>query len=430
MSESQTSRRGFLQKGIAAGAAVSWSLSHMSAASYGRVIGANERIRLGLIGCGGRGRWIFKNMVQPAKADTALVAVCDVWKHRLDTYPGEAENEYGLKPKAYADYRELLASNDVDAVVIATPAHQHCGQTIDAVNAGKHVYVEKPIASVMQDLDVLNKCHDVSMSSKLAVQNGSQGVTCAGAQAVRQFLAEGKEGKLGKLFRIESNANYPVPYWIHYQGPKTAAETDWKAFLYNREDRPFDAHMHASWMGYHEFSSGPIGGWMAHFINLVHFVTGCDYPTTVTAYGGRYAPANDPRCDAPDQVTVNLDYDEGFCAQFVTHFGSSIDDESTKFMFEKGTLRTRFGHNVGNPVISSEGVDDKIPAQKLLDVDPAYPGTSHIENWIDCMRSGKPTNANMDYGHKQGIAILMGDASCTLGRRVRYDKQKREIRPG
>ena len=425
MAESKISRRGFLRDGVVAGAA-GWALSHGTAASYARILGANERINIGLIGCGGRGRYIVANMIKPAKAETALVAICDIWKHRRDTYFGEAENDMGLKTPAYGDYRKLLEHPGLDAVVIATPAHQHCGQTIDAVNAGKHVYVEKPIVSVMQDLEVFNKCHETVKASKIIVQNGSQGVSGPSAPAVRDFIAS---GTLGKLYRIESNANYPVPYWVNYKGPQTEAETDWKAFLYNRKDRPFDAHMHASWMGYHEFSSGPIGGWMAHFINTVHFVTGCDYPTQCVAYGGRYAPADDPRCDAPNQVTVNLEYAAGFCTQFVTHFGSSIDDETTKFMFEKGTLRTRFGHYLGNPEYSSEGVDDKIAKKTLLDADPGYPGVAHVENWIDCMRSGQQPSANMDYGHKQGIAVLMGDASCSLGRRVVYDKTKREIRP-
>jgi len=425
MSEAKTSRRRFIQNGMAASAGAGFAFSGMTAAGYGRTIGANDRINIGLIGCGGRGRWVVKNMVQPANANTALVAACDIWKHRLDTYPGEAEKEYGLKPKAYADYRKLLDQADVDAVIIGTPAHQHCGQATDAVLAGKHVYVEKPIASVVQELGALNKCLDTAKASKLAVQNGSQGVSCPGARAVKQFIAE---GKLGKLFRIESNENYPVPYWVNYKGPKTEAETDWKAFLYGRKDRPFDAHMHASWMGYHEFSSGPIGGWMAHFINLVHFVTGCDYPVTGTAYGGRYAPANDPRCDAPDQVTVDLDYAEGFCTHFVTHFGSWIDDESTRFMFEKGTLRTGFGHNVGNPVYSAEGFKKEFEPKKLLAEDPVYPGTSHMKNWLDCIRNGQQPHANMDFGHKQGVAVLMGDASCTNGRKVKYDKAKRAIR--
>jgi len=426
MEKQASTRRAFMRNTVAAGAAAGWAVSRGSAASSGRVIGANDRINLGLIGCGGRGRWILQNMVKPANANTALVAVNDIWKHRQETYPSEAADLYGHKPKVYADYRRLLEDPEVDAVIIATPAHQHCGQTVDAVQAGKHVYVEKPIAPVAADLPELNRCCDAVKATKLAVQHGSQGVSCPAARAVKAFIAE---GKLGKLFRIESTESLAVPYWMHYQGPKTEAETDWKAFLYNRDDRPFDAHQHASWMGYHDFSSGAICGWMSHFINFVHFATGCGFPVAATAFGGRYAPGNDPRCDVPDQVTVGLEYAEGFHTQFVSHFGSSINSESTLFMFEKGALRTGFGHDLGNPSYSSEGVGDAVEAQTLLDFDPPYPGQAHVANWFDCIRNGGQPNANMDYGYKQGIAVLLGDMAYSLGRRVVFDEAARAIRP-
>ncbi len=422
MANKETSRRALLRGGLAAGAGI--GLSRMTAASYAAVLGANERINLGLIGCGGRGPWVMQNMVKPANANAALLATCDVWKQRREGYPGQAEKLFGAKPKAYADYRELLEHPGLDAVVIATPDHQHCGQTIDAVEAGKHVYVEKPLAAVAKDLEHLNRCHEVVKRSKVVVQNGTQGVSCPAARAIRQFISE---RKLGKLFRVEATESWPIPFWVNYAGPKTEEETDWKAFLYNRPARPFDAHQHASWMGYHDFSSGPIGGWMSHFINCVHFATGCGFPKKATGYGGRYAPGNDPRCDAPDQTTVVLEYAEGFHAQFVTHFGSTIHDESTVFMFEKGSLRTKFGHQLGNPTYSSEGVSDEIPPTKLLEEDPPYPGQAHVENWLDCIRNGGVPNANMDYGYKQGIAVLMGDAACTLGRQVTFDESKREI---
>ena len=242
---------------------------------------------------------------------------------------------------------------------------------------------------------------------------------------MKQFIAD---GKLGKLFRIEATEALPVPYWMYYEGPQSEAETDWKAFLYNRKYRPFDANQHARWMGYHDFSSGAICGWMSHFSNLVHFVTGCGYPITATAFGGEYAPSNDPRCDAPDQVTVVLEYAEGFHTQFVSHFGNDLNNETIVFMFEKGSLRTRFGHHIGNPTYSSQGVNDKMKARKLLDFEPPYPGPAHIANWCDCVRGGDKPNANMDYGHKQGIAVLMGDMAYSLGRKVAFDQLTREIR--
>lgn len=426
MARNKLNRRVFLRNGLAAGAAVGLGLSRMTAKSHARVLGANDRINLALIGCGGRGQWLTQSAVKATDTNAALVAICDIWKKRLETYPSQAETAFGRKPKAYADYHKVLDDADVDAVIIATPDHQHIGQALDAVQAGKHVYVEKPLPGRACDLPDMNRYYDIVKACKLAVQHGTQGMTSPAARAIKQFIAE---KKLGKLFRVESTETAPAPYWVHYSGPKTEAETDWKAFLYNRKDRPFDAHLHACWMGYWDITNGTIGGWMSHFINTVHFVTGSAAPVAGAAWGGRYASTNDKRCDAPDQIVVCLEYAEGFHTQFVTHFGSAINNDTTIFFFEKGSLKTRFGHDLGNPVYSSEGVDDAIKPTKLLDVDPPYPGNDHVRNWCDCIRSGAQPNANVEYGYKHGIAVILGDVAYETGRKAVFDREKREVRP-
>ncbi|MCC6697132.1 MAG: Gfo/Idh/MocA family oxidoreductase [Candidatus Hydrogenedentes bacterium] len=425
MSSKGETRREFLGSAITLGTVAGLAATGRAAASETRVIGANDRINIGLIGCGGRGRWVMQNMVHPANANTALVAVCDIWSQRRDTYPGEAEKLYGLKPRVYADYRELLEDGEIDAVIIATPDHQHCGQTVDAVQAGKHVYVEKPLAPLMKDMASLNQCCDAVHASKMVVQMGTQGVSSPGARAIKEVIAS---NKLGKLFRVESSESTLRPYWVNYKGPQTEAETDWNAFLYNRKRRPFDAHLHACWMGYYDITSGAIGGWMSHFINTVHFVTGCGLPVAATAWGGKYECGDDPRCDAPDQVTVMLDYEEGFHTQFTSHFGNCIDSEMTRFMFEKGVIKCGFGHDLSNPVLSTEGVEKDYTEQKLLETDPPYPGQEHVTNWFDCIRTGGTPNANIDFGYMHSIAVLMGDHACVEKDRVVFDKEKKKIK--
>jgi predicted dehydrogenase len=426
MTAETTNRRDFLRSAIAAGATAG-ALAHFPATSYGRVLGANEKIRLGIIGCGGRGRDIVQNMVVPANTNMAVVAVNDIWKHRMETYPDELAQRFGQKPRAYGDYRALLDSPDVDAVIIATPDHQHCGQLLDAVAAGKHVYVEKPIAPHMESLAELNKCYDAVKKSDVVVQHGTHGSSGPATAAIRDFLAS---GQLGKLFRVEGSISLREPYWHFYKdGPETEAQTDWKAFLYGKQDRPFDPDIHRSWMGYYDFSSGPTAGWMPHFINLVHAVTGSGCPRSATAWGGRYAPHTDPRRKAPDNVCVVLEYDEGFHTQFVTHFGSEHDTESIRFMFEKGMLRCRFGHHPGNPTFSSEGVGNELPSRKLLEQDPPYPGPAHIQDWAQAIRNHSQPAANMEMGYRQGVAVVMGDSAYRLQRKVTFDEKARAIRP-
>lgn len=425
MKNFKSNRREFLRKSLLTGAGTVLGAGLFPRRSFATAAGANDRINIGLIGCGGR----MQSLVQAAKnADqrVTVTAICDVWQQQRDSWTAHIDRMFGAKPRSYADYRELLGVADIDAVIIATPDHQHCGQVIDAAQVGKHVYVEKPIAPLMDSLDSLNRCYDAVKKAGIVIQQGTQGSSSEATVALKDFFVK---GTLGKLFRVETTISLYEPYWNQYRGPENEQETDWEAFLYDKLYRPFDADQHAAWMGYQDFSSGPIGGWMSHFSNFVHAVTGCECPVAATAFGGIYAPTTDRRRTAPDNVTVMLEYAEGFCTQFVTHFGSSWNTETTFFMLSKGLVQTRFGHNPGNPVYSSKGVDDSVPETPLLQKEPPDPILAHMGNWLECIRSGGRTNADMEMGYRQGIAVILGDAACRLGRKVVFDKQKREIRP-
>lgn len=425
MKNLRSNRREFIKRSLLSGAGTLIGAGLFPRRSFSAAVGASDRMNIGLIGCGGRMQGLVQAM-KAADATATVTAICDVWQQQRDSWTAHIERMFEAKPRPYADYRELLAAKDIDAVVIATPAHQHCGQVIDAARAGKHVYVEKPIAPLLERLNSLNDCYDAVKKAGIVIQHGTQGSSAEGTFALKDFFAK---GTLGKLFRVETTISLYEPYWNQYRGPQSEQETDWQGFLYGKPQRPFDADQHAAWMGYHDFSSGPIGGWMSHFSNYVHAVTGCECPVAATAFGGIYAPTSDRRRTAPDNVTVILEYAEGFYTQFVTHFGSSWNTETTFFMLSKGLVQTRFGHNPGNPVYSSKGVDDSVPETRLLAKEPPDPIVAHMGNWLDCIRSGGRTNADMEMGYRQGIAVIMGDAAYQLRRKVVFDKQKREIRP-
>ncbi len=416
-------RRRFIHHGLAAGAAAGVIPASLDAAGYSRAPGANDQIRIGQIGCGGRNRSHTNSVFEVKdKARASITAACDIWRDQLYSMVGFIKKRFENEPAPYTDYRKLLESKDIDAVIIATPDHQHCGMLIDSVNAGKDVYIEKPIAMYM---DELNRAHDAVKATKAVVQNGTQGVSSPGTAAARALH---QSGKMGKLFRVESTETAFTPYWNGYGRPKDPSDTDWKAFLYGHSDRPFDADQHGSWMGYHEFSSGPIGGWMSHFSSFVHAVTGCDFPRFAVAQGGIFAPTSDKRRTAPDTVTVVLEYPEGFVTDFTTHFGSTLANESTVYFFEKGTLRSLFGHNPGDPVISGEGSEhpDRVKEKKTLECPPT---TDHMLNWLECIRSrGKP-NADMESGYKQGVAVILADMAYVAGIKMTFDPARREVRP-
>jgi predicted dehydrogenase len=334
----------------------------------------------------------------------------------------EVEKRFGVMPKLYKNHEELLSSRDIDAVVIATPDHQHCPHLMDAVNAGKDAYVEKPIAT---NIDELKQAYDVVIQSKQIVQNGTQGRSSKGALATRAFI---QSGQLGKLLRVEESRSHYNPYWNNYSKPKNETETDWKEFLSNRQYRPFDADRHGSWMGYKEFSPNTIGGWMSHFSDFVHFATGCEFPVSAIAHGGIYSPTSESVRTCPDTVTAIVDYPEGFSTLFTTHFGNAANDY-TIFFGTKGIMRINEpdGNSDGIlPRVSGEGSEhpEKIQTDMTL---PEISQKDHMENWLNCIQTREQPNANMEQGYKQGITVLLAETARLEERKMVYSHKEKSF---
>ncbi|MEW6235897.1 MAG: Gfo/Idh/MocA family oxidoreductase [Candidatus Omnitrophota bacterium] len=421
-SEKKTNRRDFLKTGAAAGTlAAGWT-----AASAQRVMGANDSIRIGIIGCGGRGAhhmgWIHRASQEvPAK----IVAVCDVWDQQVERAAAFVQERFGGEQARYRDHRKLLESRDIDAVLIATPDHLHCPHLMDAVRAGKDAYVEKPIAI---DLDVLNQTCDVVKASGQIVQHGTQGRSSKGAAATRAFI---QSGQLGKILRVEESRSHYNPYWNNYKGPESEDHTRWPAFLDNRPYRPFNSDQHGAWMGYLDFSNGTVGGWMSHFSDFLHYCTGCGFPRFATGHGGVYSPTSKEGRTCPDTITVILDYEEGFTTSYTTHFGNAANDYTLIFG-TKGTMRIDMpdgnDKNGINPRVSGEGSEhpEKVKEGTILE---EIKQDDHMVNWLKSMRDCKQPNADMDKGYMQGVAVILGDMACVKRRMMTFDPVNREIRP-
>lgn len=418
MTQNHSSRRHFLKTS---------AVGTFTAASLNRVWGANERIHIGVIGCGGRGTYHIRWLHKTAETENLTVsAACDIWNSRRDRAKEEIRKRFDTDAPIYKNYKKLLVNKDIDAVTIATPDHQHLGMLADAVLAGKDVYVEKPIAN--NELELLNKTYDLVKASDRIVQHGSQGRSSAGAAAARKFM---QAGKLGQVFRVEEARSHYQPYWNHYQCPKSEDETDWQAFLYNRPYRPFNADMHGHWMGYRLFSSsGTIGGWMSHLADFTHYLLDSDFPLTAVTYGGIYGPTSDPKRTTLDNVTTQLHYPDGFVMMFTTHFGSGANDKDVYYC-EKGLLKiSKPDGNIGGiaPVASGEGNEHPDRIQEDIKLDNTT-REDHMQNWLRCIRARKEPNANMDAGYKQGIAVILADRAYDAKRMMRFDPIRREIVP-
>ncbi len=383
----------------------------------GRILGANDRISVAVIGCGERGL-VGEILEFHKETNVDLTVVCDTWGKQRERAADAVRKAAGTDPKKVVHYQDVLAMKDVDAVVISAPDHLHCTMLRDAVLAGKDVYVEKPLAMNMKELI---EAVDTVKKSKKVVQVGTQVRSWASSVAARAFVSS---GGLGKIFKIEQSRNGYRPYWHHYgERPVQESDVDWKAFLQNRKFRPWNPDEYTAWYGYRDFSLGPQTGFMSHFIDLVHFVTGAKFPRHVTAFGGIYR-WKDART-APDSFEATLEYPEGFLVRYNTTFGTDANS-FLKFFGTRGVMdATRWDE----PWVLSgqEGEPDSLPAGAKI---PEAGSTHHMKNFLECLRTRSEPAAPIDAGYQHAVACLMADESWVHGTRMVYDPAKRQIHAG
>ncbi len=398
----------------------SFAAAGIAASSYQRVLGANDRLSVGVIGCGLRG--LLKEALQFHKeCNVQVTAVCDTWKQPREKAVEMVRQASGTAPQPYVRYQEVLALKDVDAVIIGTPDHQHCTMLTAAARAGKDAYCEKPLAMNMKEL---NEAVNAVKAGNRVVQIGTQVRSFAPSAAGRAFV---QSGGLGKIFKIEQSRNAQRPYWYGYgERPLTEADVDWKGFLMNRKPRPFNAKQYAGWYGFREFSYGPHTNLMVHFIDLVHYVTGAKVPRSVMAMGGKVRFKDDDYT-CPDSIECILDYpEEGFLVRYNSTFGTSANS-FLKFIGTKGVMDAS---SWGRPwIITGEGTNaaDRIqPGATIPPVDSPH----HMKNFFDCVRSRQAPNAPIEAGYSHAIATLMAEESYVRRVRMVYDPAKKTIHAG
>ncbi len=412
------SRRQFL-KTASAGAALAFT-----ATSYAKVVGANERISLGLIGCGGRGYQAHMNGVHPhdKQQNVEFTAVSDPWKQRRERAAARAQEWYGRPARQFVSYRDIVALNDVDAVMIASPDHLHCLHLEAAIKAKKDAYVEKPLA---MDMATLNCIFDLVKASAQVVQMGTQVRSYATSAGCKKLF---ESGAIGKVSRIEQCRNSGKPYWYSWMERAEelkAEDVDWKEFLGDRPMRRFDGKLLTGWYGFREFTDGPIANLGCHFIDLNNYVVGCKLPLSCVAQGGTFT-WKDQGFTCPDHCEATWIYPEGFLVHYSTNFGNSSGSVQKIY----GDLGTIDFTNRKGPTYSSAGA---IKPSKLPKVDtPVEPVEipDHFLDWLQCLRTRKTTNAPIEAGYYHSVPVIMGTRAMDTGKRQIFDPQQREIREG
>jgi predicted dehydrogenase len=425
-------RRAFLNTaaGVVAGTAFA-----STALSYDRIIGANDRIALGHIGVGNRGTGLHM-MASRLKGthNVETVAVCDLWKTNLERAVSNTERYYGRAPRGFQHLEELLASKDVDAVLIATPEHSHSPVLKAVAEAGKDAYCEKPMGNVLQEVKA---ARDAVKQRNLVVQVGTQHRSEPYQKAAREVV---QSGALGDVSKYEIVWNYNGPRWRGRPEVKQIREqdTDWKKWLIGKPYRPFDPQLYFEFRLYREFSSGIADQWMSHGIDLVHFFMNEQPPRSIVAHGGVHA-WQDGR-ENPDTFQALVEY-PSFLASYSTSFGNDSDSFS-RIMGKKATLVNIGGE--GSPrwkVVDEKGNHEDDPGIQRAERWVTLPGDdkpgpinigdedlSHMANWFECMRSRNTrTNATVDNGFLHAVACIMAAQSYWEGKRLYYDPKSEQI---
>jgi predicted dehydrogenase len=446
MSLMNNNRREFLKVGSAALAAtaVSWNAS-----SYAAILGANDRVRVGVVGAGDR----MKASLIPAflehskELNFQFVAVSDLWNRRREEGVAYIQKKGGGTVEAVRNNDELYARKDVDAVLIATADFQHAQHGIEAVNAGRDAYVEKPTADIMSDArEFLAAVH----KSGRIVQIGTQRRSTPAYQKAAEYI---KSGAFGDIVMVEMswNVNQPGRWRRPDVVPLLKEEdTDWKRFLINRPHVPFDARKYLEFRLFWPYSSGIPDQWLVHQIDTVHWFTGLSHPRSVVANGGIYL-WKDGRQNW-DTMTAVFDYGplddptKGFQVQYTSRFTNSASGVRELYYSNGGMIDmdkqvvTPTGGLTAREAAEMKMKPNLLPSFSLVEKaeGPATeantgrdPMTSaNMRNWMECVRSRKTPNAPIEAGYNHSVALCMTIAAIKTGEKVTFDDKTQQVMAG
>lgn len=406
------SRRSFLH--VTGAASLGAAVVNLAPSRLRGAGGVNDRINIGMIGTGDRAQSLLSEIQKAARNhNVEVTAICDVWKKNREATAARIKSVSGTEPRACSRFQELLSLPDVDAVTIATPDFGHTPIMLQALAVGKDVYVEKPMSL---ELELANRALVLAREKKRIVQVGTQrrsdGKHIAGAQAIAS-------GALGKLSRISVAVHFNQARWARAYEDCQEADVDWSAFLMGKGMMPFDAKLLRRWQLYRFCTNGIPGLWLPHYADLICLFTGARYPSRAVSLGGNFI-WKDGREHADTFQTI-LEYPEGFVFDFTMDLGNAT---GTRFLLH-GTGATL---DVDNWTITPEGGDNnQKPEPRLIS---AVPATGHMENWLECLRTRKLPNADIQIGQQQTVAVVMSALASETGQRQRFDPDKQVIIAG
>jgi predicted dehydrogenase len=442
MSHDSTTRRTFLK---AASAGLVGAAFSPNASSYARIVGANDRVRVGLVGSSDRARsaLIPSFYKHAAELNFEMAAVSDIWSVRRAEAAEYFQKRFNTNVALARNNEELYERKDVDAVFIATADFQHALHGVEAVRAGRDAYIEKPMANTMADARALRQAvHDTGR----IVQIGSQRRSTPAYQQAHDFI---NSGKFGDIVAVEMTWNVNQPG--RWRRPKLVPQmreqdTDWKRFLLNRPTEPFSARKHLEFRLFWPYSSGIPCQWMVHQIDTVHWFAHLPRPRSVVANGGIYV-WHDGRQNW-DTMTAVFDYgplddlNKGFEVIYSSRQTNSAGGVKEVYYSNGGTLdleQHRVTAEGGLTEHYAKEMDMKanlLPELQLAQAaaveTSANTGaddstSANVRNWMECVRSRKKPNADIEAGYSHSVALCMTIAAIQTGQRITFDDAKQEV---
>ncbi len=386
-----------------------WITAALSAASLGRLAGANNKIGVGVIGAGGRGRYLTSAFKEDANAE--IRAVCDVYEPNLQKGLAAA----GPRARSYDDHRRLLEDKEIEAVVIATPDHWHAQMILDAVAAGKDVYVEKPM------------CHTIEEGFRVidAVKKSGRVVSVGTQRRSYDLFLEGKRvmdsGRLGPVHLVTA-------WWMNHQSglrrAKLEGNLDWKRWLGPASARPLDETRFFNWYYFWDYYGGMMVGQAAHIVDTIHWFMNATYPSAVTCSAAR---VHLDGAEVPETTSMTVEYPEDFLAVFSVGYRAMryapAEDQIKQFHGTKARLDMRRESFALYPESREEVLRPEAERQQFGSFERA--SRTHIANFLECVRSRKAPNATVEMGQQTNVVLCLAMESLKTGRRVRWNAARR-----
>jgi predicted dehydrogenase len=379
----------------------------LTALSYSRVLGANDRIGLGVIGTGNRGAYVM-GLFQKNQ-DVEVRALCDIYGVRLDQAQGKAPGT-----KTFRDHQELLSTKEVDAVLIGSPDHWHKDHAIDAMNAGKDVYVEKPLCRTREEApEIVKAARLTGRICQVGVQQRSGQVYL---EAKEKFI---DSGAIGKIAHVDAVWHGGPPRKLPTQPAEKPSNLDWVRFLGPVKYRDWTPGQYLNFRAFLDFNGGKITDFGHHWLDVVNMYMGERAPHSAVFAGGIYHDFGDGRT-APDTCNALFEF-EGFPVLFQSNAYSTPSEYGVTFHGDKGKLYVNRNRH------------EFLPAGKGPDpIIQRFPGDitgDHVRDFLDCCRSRKLPKGDVGLAAVSIIAPLLAVESYLQKRRLRFDPERLEVYP-